>query len=86
MKKGLTRFDPQGLKESGKEAMWITSYDYRRGHWKSHVAELVECETHSSIDFDGLTLGEGFGNLYNLNQTRIPRVWGCSYRVCLLRR
>src|SRR5512139_917915 len=35
MKKKLTRFDLQNMKESGKRAVWITAYDY----WTAQFAE-----------------------------------------------
>lgn len=35
MEKGLTRFDLQKMKESGKKAVWITAYDY----WTAQFSE-----------------------------------------------
>jgi 3-methyl-2-oxobutanoate hydroxymethyltransferase len=41
MKKKLTRFDLQNMKESGKKAVWVTSYDY----WTAQFAEEAGMDT-----------------------------------------
>jgi len=40
MKKKLSRFDLQSMKESGKKAVWVTSYDY----WTAQFAEQAGME------------------------------------------
>lgn len=49
MKKKLNRFDLQNMKESGKKAVWITSYDY----WTAQFAEQA--------DMDMILVGDSLG-------------------------
>jgi len=49
---------------------------------KALERNLLNVEHDRPLPLLGLTLGEVHGCPFNLNETRIPRRWKCSRRVC----
>lgn len=75
MKKKLTRFDLQRMKESGKKVAWITSYDY----W---TAQFVE-----KADMDMILVGDSLGMcVYGYEGTIPVTMDQCIYHSEAVRR
>jgi 3-methyl-2-oxobutanoate hydroxymethyltransferase len=75
MKKKLTRFDLQSLKESGKKAVWVTSYDY----WTAQFAEQA--------GMDMILVGDSLGMcIYGYEGTIPVTMDQCIYHSEAVRR
>ena len=75
MKKKLNRFDLQGLKESGKKAVWVTSYDY----WTAQFAERA--------GMDMILVGDSLGMcVYGYEGTLPVTMEQCIYHSEAVRR
>jgi 3-methyl-2-oxobutanoate hydroxymethyltransferase len=75
MNKKLTRFDLQGLKESGKKAVWVTSYDY----WTAQSAERA--------GVDMILVGDSLGMcVYGYEGTLPVTMEQCIYHSEAVRR
>lgn len=75
MKKKLTRFDLQRMKESGKKVAWITSYDY----WTAQFAEKA--------DMDMILVGDSLGMcVYGYEGTIPVTMDQCIYHSEAVRR
>lgn len=75
MRKKLNRFDLQSMKESGKKAVWITSYDY----WTAQFAEKA--------GMDMILVGDSLGMCIYGYEGTIPVTMGqCIYHSEAVRR
>lgn len=75
MNKKLTRFDLQNMKESGKKAVWITSYDY----WTAQFAERA--------GMDMILVGDSLGMcIYGYEGTIPVTMDQCIYHSEAVRR
>jgi len=75
MKKKLTRFDLQQVKESGKKAVWVTAYDY----WTAQFAEQA--------DMDMILVGDSLGMcIYGYEGTIPVTMDQCIYHSEAVRR
>jgi 3-methyl-2-oxobutanoate hydroxymethyltransferase len=75
MKKKLTRFDFQGMKVSGKKAVWITAYDY----WTAQFAEQA--------GMDMILVGDSLGMcIYGYEGTIPVTMDQCIYHSEAVRR
>ncbi|OGP74738.1 MAG: 3-methyl-2-oxobutanoate hydroxymethyltransferase [Deltaproteobacteria bacterium RBG_16_49_23] len=75
MKKRLTRFDLQNMKESGKKVVWITSYDY----WTAQFAEQA--------GMDMILVGDSLGMcIYGYEGTIPVTMDQCIYHSEAVRR
>lgn len=75
MKKKLTRFDLQSMKDSGKKAVWITSYDY----WTAQFAERA--------GMDMILVGDSLGMcIYGYEGTIPVTMDQCIYHSEAVRR
>ncbi len=74
-KKKLTRFDLQNMKESGKKAVWVTSYDY----WTAQFAEQA--------GMDMILVGDSLGMcIYGYEGTIPVTMDQCIYHSEAVRR
>jgi 3-methyl-2-oxobutanoate hydroxymethyltransferase len=75
MKKKLTRFDLQNMKESGKKAVWVTAYDY----WTAQFAEQA--------GMDMILVGDSLGMcIYGYEGTIPVTMDQCIYHSEAVRR
>src|SRR5512139_303020 len=75
MKKKLTRFDLQAMKQSGKKAVWVTSYDY----WTGQFAEQA--------GMDMILVGDSLGMcIYGYEGTLPVTMDQCIYHSEAVRR
>lgn len=75
MKKKLTRFDLQQMKETGKKAVWVTAYDY----WTAQFAEQA--------DMDMILVGDSLGMcIYGYEGTIPVTMDQCIYHSEAVRR